>query len=71
MLRVTTQCERLLRDGASPEQYCPPTAKVRPMSDNRREQHPGSWLGLVLRDVQFWVPVAVLIAGLLVLRWIS
>jgi hypothetical protein len=40
------------------------------MSDNRREQQ-GSWVGLVLRDVQFWVPVAVLVAGLLVLRWIS
>jgi hypothetical protein len=36
-----------------------------------REQVPGSWLSLVLRDVQFWVPVAVLVAGLLVLRWIS
>lgn len=41
------------------------------MSDNLREQRSGGWLGLVLRDVQFWVPVAVLIAGLLVLRWIS
>jgi hypothetical protein len=30
-----------------------------------------SWISLVLRDVHFWVPVAVLIAGLLVLRWIS
>jgi hypothetical protein len=30
-----------------------------------------SWLALVLRDVQFWVPVAVLIGGLLVLRWIA
>jgi len=69
MVKVTTQCDPLLRDGASPDQYCPPTAKVRP-SDNRREQQ-GSWLGLVLRDVQFWVPVAVLVAGLLVLRWIS
>jgi hypothetical protein len=29
------------------------------------------WLTLVLRDVQFWVPVIVLAAGLLVLRWIS
>jgi hypothetical protein len=29
------------------------------------------WVSLVLRDVHFWVPVAVLIAGLLVLRWIS
>ena len=25
----------------------------------------------VLTDLQFWVPVAVLIGGLLVLRWIS
>ncbi|HVS59181.1 MAG TPA: hypothetical protein VHE82_00665 [Gemmatimonadaceae bacterium] len=41
------------------------------MSDNRREQYSGGWLGLVLRDVQFWVPVAVLLGGLLVLRWIS
>ncbi len=39
------------------------------MSDDR-EQH-SAWLGLVLRDVQFWVPVAVLAGGLLVLRWIS
>jgi hypothetical protein len=30
-----------------------------------------SWLALVLRDVQFWVPVVVLIGGLLVLRWIA
>ena len=29
------------------------------------------WVSLVLHDVHFWVPVAVLIAGLLVLRWIS
>jgi len=41
------------------------------MSDNHREQYSDSWLGLVLRDVQFWVPVAVLLGGLLVLRWIS
>jgi hypothetical protein len=25
----------------------------------------------ILRDVQFWIPVAVLIGGLFVLRWIS
>jgi hypothetical protein len=41
------------------------------MTDNKRGQTSGSWLGLVLRDVQFWVPVAVLAGGLLVLRWIS
>jgi hypothetical protein len=70
-LKVTTECDWLLRDGASPCQYCPPTAKVRQMTDDRREQQSRSWLGLVLRDVQFWVPVAVLIGGLLVLRWIS
>jgi hypothetical protein len=28
------------------------------------------WFILVLRDVQFWVPVVVLLGGLLVLRWI-
>jgi len=35
------------------------------------KQSSRSWLNLVLRDVQFWVPVAVLVAGLIVLRWIS
>jgi len=40
------------------------------MTDDR-EQSSRSWLSLVVRDVQFWVPVAVLIAGLLILRWIS
>jgi hypothetical protein len=41
------------------------------MDDSRREPTSRSWLSLVLRDVQFWVPVIVLAAGLLVLRWIS
>ncbi len=27
-------------------------------------------LSALLRDLQFWVPVAVLMGGLLVLRWI-
>jgi hypothetical protein len=30
-----------------------------------------NWLKLILRDVHFWVPVVVLIGGLLVLRWIQ
>jgi hypothetical protein len=30
-----------------------------------------TWLASVLRDVQFWVPVVVLIGGLLVLAWIQ
>jgi hypothetical protein len=29
-----------------------------------------SRLGALLRDPQFWVPVAVLLGGLVVLRWI-
>jgi len=41
------------------------------MTDNRRGQSSGSWLGLVLREVQFWLPVVVLAGSLLVLRWIS
>jgi hypothetical protein len=40
------------------------------MSDGRREHPSRSWVSLVLSDVHFWVPVAVLIGGLLVLRWI-
>ena len=40
------------------------------MNDGRRAQRSQSRLSLVLRDVQFWVPVAVLVGGLLVLRWI-
>lgn len=31
----------------------------------------GSIVRTILTDLQFWVPVAVLIGGLLVLRWIS
>lgn len=41
------------------------------MHDADREPATDSWISLVLRDVQFWVPVVVLAAGLLVLRWIS
>jgi hypothetical protein len=41
------------------------------MPPSPNEQHTRRWLGLVLRDVQFWVPVAVLIGGLIVLNWIQ
>ena len=40
-----------------------------PMRDAR--QQPRSWLRVILSDVHFWVPVVVLLGGLLVLRWIS
>ena len=41
-------------------------------NDAHRAQGAGAsgWLRVVLRDVQFWIPVAVLLAGLLVLRWV-
>ncbi len=32
---------------------------------------PSKWWSAILTDVQFWIPVAVLTAGLVVLRWIS
>jgi len=41
----------------------------RPPTEPRPER-PESWTRLVLGDVQFWVPVVVLIGGLLVLNWI-
>jgi hypothetical protein len=41
------------------------------MDDSRRDSRSRSWLALVLSDIQFWVPVIVLVAGLLVLRWIA
>jgi hypothetical protein len=40
------------------------------MNDDRGRQKDRSWLRLVLTDVHFWVPVAVLIGGLFVLSWI-
>jgi hypothetical protein len=40
------------------------------MSNDPRGPRSRGWVSLVLRDVQFWIPVAVLIGGLFVLRWI-
>jgi hypothetical protein len=34
------------------------------------EQH-RNWLAAMLTDVQFWVPVAALVGGLALLRWIA
>lgn len=31
----------------------------------------GHWWARVMRDLQFWIPIVVLIGGLLVLRWVS
>lgn len=59
----------LLRPAQSSAKYCAPSHPGA-MSDNRGKVT-DSWLSLVLRDVHFWVPLAVLVAGLLVLRWIS
>ncbi|MEK7401893.1 MAG: hypothetical protein AABZ80_05965 [Gemmatimonadota bacterium] len=40
------------------------------MNLDRHEQHSRNWLSLVLHDLHFWVPVVVLVGGLLVLKWI-
>lgn len=29
------------------------------------------WWRLMLGDIQFWIPLLVLVAGLLVLRWVA
>jgi hypothetical protein len=36
------------------------------------QRGPGArgWVGTVLRDIQFWIPLLVLVGGLFVLRWI-
>jgi hypothetical protein len=59
-----------LRNDASPlnigRPLWPPTERL--MRDGPPNR---SLLKTVLADVQFWVPVAVLVGGLIVLRWIS
>ena len=37
--------------------------------ENRRNS--SKWWAPIVTDVQFWIPVAVLAAGLVVLRWVS
>ncbi len=32
---------------------------------------PPRWWRAILRDVQFWIPLAVLVGGLLLLRWVA
>lgn len=43
-----------------------PTGAESPPSTGARPH----WLRVMLRDVQFWVPVAVLGIGVLVLQWV-
>ncbi len=38
------------------------------MEQNGRTEQNRSWVAIVLTDVHFWVPVIVLIGGLLLLR---
>jgi hypothetical protein len=38
---------------------------------NAPAKTPSLRLGSILRDVQFWIPVIVLIGGILVLWWIE
>jgi hypothetical protein len=41
------------------------------MHENPAEQNLQSWWMAILSDVHFWVPVIVLLGGLVVLRWIA
>ncbi len=59
----------LLRGAASPPSIARHAAESPLAEDSKQSSR--SWLNLVLRDVQFWVPVAVLVVGLIILRWIS
>ena len=40
------------------------------MEQNSRTDQSRGWAAIVLTDIHFWVPVAVLIGGLLLLRFI-
>jgi hypothetical protein len=40
------------------------------MSQDQRGSYTGGRFRPIVRDVHFWVPVAVLLAGLLVLAWV-
>ena len=37
----------------------------------KRTRSRGSTVAAIVRDVQFWIPVAVLVGGLIVLAWIQ
>jgi hypothetical protein len=54
----------------SPELHC---SAWRPSTATRNlgPVTPNPWLKTVLSDIQFWVPVVVLVGGLFVLRWIQ
>lgn len=58
----------VLRHGPQRERF----AAVRATIEGAAPQ-PGwrRWTSLILRDIQFWIPIAVLIGGLLALRWVS
>jgi len=40
------------------------------MEHNQKTNMARNWMGSVLSDIHFWVPVAVLMGGLLLLRFI-
>jgi len=43
---------------------------VTPRSEKPKIKDPRNWLTSVLTDVHFWVPVLVLVGGLLLLRYV-
>jgi hypothetical protein len=44
--------------------------RVTPSSGNSANKQPRSWLKSVLTDLHFWVPVLVLLGGLLLLTFV-
>jgi hypothetical protein len=42
-----------------------------PTAQNSASSRPRSWFAVVLRDEHFWIPLVVLVGGLVVLRWIA
>ena len=42
-----------------------------PPTPGKRDPRRRRWTVLILSDIQFWIPVAVLVGGLLALRWVS
>lgn len=41
------------------------------MPNHSVNEQPQRWWSPILKDIHFWVPLIVLLAGLIVLRWIA
>jgi hypothetical protein len=41
------------------------------MERSKKSERPRNWMAIVLTDIHFWVPLVVLVGGLLLLRFIQ